>query len=286
MIYDQYRAAIKMMNENMEPDIVLLEALFVASVVFVYIGLFVDILLGGLLALIIMDLVIGYPLFKVQKRIEQIEKGLPDVLNHIAISVKAGATVETALKEIAEYRYGILSKEMKRVLMAMRKGKTFEDAFRDFSDSTGSSLVQKTADVIISAKVSGGGLTAALLSISDDIRHIYRLKRERKARTTTQVLFIIVAANFVAPMIFSLIMGVMQFMSSVAGQAATPAFEAMSFYFKVYLIMSAVFAALAAALIREGNLSKVVIYAPILLLITYATYIGVSSFAIKIFIGG
>ncbi len=285
-IYRQYKAAIKAMNEEWEPDIVLLEALFLSSILFVYVGLFVDIFLGGLLALIVMDLAVGYPIHRVQKRIESIEKGLPDVLNHIAISIRAGATVEAALKEIAEYRYGILSKEMKKVLLAMKKGKTFEDAFRDFAESSGSPLVEKTAEVIISAKMSGGGLTAALTSIADDIRHIYRLKKERKARTTTQVLFIIVAANFVAPMIFSLLTGVMQFMGYIAGEAATPAFEAITFYFKVYLIISAVFSSVAAALIREGNLSKVVIYAPVLLLITYGIYMGVSSFALKLFIGG
>jgi hypothetical protein len=63
-----------------------------------------------------------------------------------------------------------------------------------------------------------------------------------------------------------------------------PLFETMMFYFKGFLVLSAIFASLAASMIREGNVTKTVIYAPILLVITYVIFIGVNTFARTFFI--
>ena len=56
-------------------------------------------------------------------------------------------------------------------------------------------------------------------------------------------------------------------------------FDTLIFYFKGYLIVSALFSALAASLIRDGNITKTVIYAPILLLIAYTIFVTVHYFS-------
>ncbi len=282
-IYQRYVRAVKDINEDLDPDLILLVALFLASTLLLYLGLFYDIFLGFLIALVILDLVLGYPLYKLDKKIKEMESRLPDVLMHMATSLKAGGTIESSLKEIAGGRYGILAKEMRRMLLQMKEGKTFDEAFKDFAERTGSQIIKRTAEVIISARRSGGGLATALMSIADDVREMQRISKERIAKTTTYVMFVIIAADFVAPMIFGLVTGVMTFLAKVAGSSATPLFQSMIFYFKAYLAISAVFSALAAAMIREGNVSKASLYAPFLLLLTYIIYQVVSGFAIGFF---
>ncbi len=282
-LYHNYVRAVKDINEDLDPDLILLAALFLASTLLLYLGLFYDIFLGFLIALVILDLVIGYPMYKLDKKIKEMEARLPDVLMHMATSLKAGGTIESSLKEVAGGRYGILAKEMRRMLLQMKEGKTFDEAFKDFADRSGSQIIRRTAEVIISARRSGGGLATALMSIADDVREMQRISKERIAKTTTYVMFVVIAADFVAPMIFGLVTGVMMFLAKVAGSSATPLFQSMIFYFKAYLAISAVFSALAAAMIREGDISKASLYAPFLLLLTYIIYQVVSGFAIGFF---
>ncbi len=279
----RYEIAIKEINEDLDPSIVLTSSFFLASILILYVGLFFDIFLGFLLALTVLDIALGYPLHKLHKKIAMMEERMPDVLMHLATSLKAGATVESALKEVAGGRYGPISREMRKMLLQMKEGKTFEGAFRDFADRSGSSIISKTADVIISAKRSGGGLATALMSIADDIREMFRIKKERIAKTTTYVLFVVIAADFVAPLIFGLVTGVMVFLGQVAGEGVSPLFQSMVFYFKTYLAISAAFSALMAAMVREGNTEKAAMYAPFLLLISYIVYEVVMSFAIGFF---
>ncbi len=281
----KYEVAVKGINEDLDARVLLAEAFFLASILLFYVGLFFDIFLGILLVLVVIDLVLGYPMYRLQKKILSMEERLPDVLMHIATSLKAGATVESALKEVAGGRYGNLSKEMRKVLLQMKEGKTFEEAFKDFAERSGSGVIARTSDVIISAKKSGGSLSAALLSIADDIREIFRIKKERVAKTTTYLMFIIIAADFVAPLIFGLVTGIMIFLGRIAGEGVTPIFNSMVFYFKAYLAISAVFSALMAAMVREGEVEKAAIYAPFLLLVTYIIYTVVMRFAVGFFGG-
>ncbi len=282
-MYDAYVAAVKEINEEFDPVMLVLYGLFAGSVAILYIGLFYDIFLGILVSVAILDLILGYPLYKMQARIEEMESRLPDVLMHIATSLKAGGTVESALKEVAEGRYGTLAREMRTMLIRMKEGKTFDEAFMDFAKSSGSEIIQRTASVIISARRAGGGMADALMSIADDVREFYRIKKDRRAKTTTYMLFILMAAILIAPIIFGIVSGVMKFLASVAGQGVSPLFDSMVFYFKTYLALSAIFAALAASMVREGNLSRSALYAPFFILIAYITYQVVSNFAVVFF---
>lgn len=200
-------------------------------------------------------------------------------MSHMSTSLRAGSTVEAALKEVASAGYGPISIDLRSMLRQINEGKTFEDAFIGFGKKTESLIVQRSINVIVSAKRTGGGLVEALSSISDDMRENLRLHKERRAKTMVQVLFIIIASNFVAPFIFGLVAGIILFLAQIAGGETPALFETLIFYFKGYLIISALFSALAASLIREGNVTKTVIYAPLLLLIAYVIFILVHYFA-------
>jgi len=102
-------------------------------------------------------------------------------------------------------------------------------------------LYREVINVIVSAKRTGGGVVQALASISDDMRQNLRLYKERRAKTMVQVLFIIIAADFVAPFIFGLVAGIILFLGSISGDEIPALFETLLFYFKGYLVVSAVF---------------------------------------------
>ena len=187
-------------------------------------------------------------------------------------------TIEGALKEVASSGYGPISEDMRTMLREINEGKTFEEAFIDFGKRTESITVQRSVNVIVSAKRTGGGLVDALSSISDDMRQNLRLFKERRAKTMIQVLFIVVAANFVAPFIFGLVASIILFLASIGGE--TPViFGTLIFYFKGFIIVSALFSAMASSMMREGNITKTVIYAPMLLVISYTVFVVVNYFS-------
>lgn len=271
---------MRYVNPSLEADFVIGLALFGSAVALVYFGFFIDLVLGGLLAVMLFDLALGYPLFMREKRIRDIEEILPDVMSHMGTSLRAGSTIESALKEVAGSSYGPVSEELQRMLRELSEGKTFEEAFIEFGERTESIIVQRSVNVIVSAKRTGGGIVDALSSISDDMRENLRLQKERRAKTMMQVIFIIVAANFVAPLIFGLVAGIIVFLGSIGNEGEVPAvFETLLFYFKGYLVVSALFSSLAASLIRDGTVIKTVIYAPALLLISYIIFTAVNYFA-------
>ena len=278
-LYTSYKNAVKYVNPSLEADFVIGLAMFLSSVFLVYVGFFIDLVFGGMLAILTFDLALGYPLYIRGKRIAEIEDTLPDVLSHMSTSLRAGSTVESALKEVAESGYGPISMDLHTMLRKINEGKTFEEAFIEFGKRTESRIVQRSINVIVSAKRTGGGLVDALSSISDDMRQNLRLQKERRAKTMVQVLFIIIAANFVAPFIFGLVAGIILFLGNIASNSSPALFGTLIFYFKGYLIVSALFSSLAASLIREGNITKTVIYAPLLLLISYVIFITVDYFA-------
>ena len=282
-IYQSYRHAVRYVNPELEPDFVIGGALFLAAVALTYAGLFIDLVLGGLLAIMIFDLAIGYPLYVRDKRISQVEDTLPEVLSHMSTTLRAGGTIESALKEVASASYGPISEDLRTMLRQIHEGKTFDEALIDFGRRTESVTVQRSMNVIVSAKRTGGGLVDALSSIADDMRQNLRLHKERRAKTMIQVLFIIIASDFVAPFIFGLVAGIILFLASISGDAP-PLFDTIIFYFKGYLIVAAIFSSLAASLIRDGTLTKTVIYAPILLIISYTIFIVVNHFANLFFV--
>jgi flagellar protein FlaJ len=271
------------MYPNLEPDYLLAGAIFAFALIVVYVGLFVDLMFSALLGVLVFDLTLGYPIYSRDKRIDAVEARLPDILQHMATTLKAGGTIEAALHDVSKVEYGPITRDMRTMLRELQEGKTFEDAFTSFADRTESILVMRSANIIVSAKRTGGGLVRALASIADDMRETLHIKREREARTMIQVIFIVIAGCIVAPFIFGLVSGIMVFLAGIGGQSASPVFGTLVFYFKGYLVVSAIFSAIAAAMIKEGKVTKAVIYAPALLLLTYTIFWVVSTFANSFF---
>ncbi|MCD4739717.1 type II secretion system F family protein [archaeon] len=283
-LYDSYVKSVKFaFGTKVEPDYLILGSLFGSAVALTYIGLFVDLIFGGLIAVFFFDLAVGLPMYKRSTRISAMEKVVPDVLSGMAATLQAGGTIESSLKDASRGRYGPVSVELRRMLREVKRGKTFEAAFSDFAKRTESVNIQRSVDVIISAKRTGGGLVQALRSISGDLKKNFRLVEERKSTTMLQIMFIIIAADLIGPAILGLISGITLFLATIGGEEASPLLVTIIFYLKGYIVVSAVFSALAAALIRDGDITKAVLYLPILLTIAYTTFVGVGFVAKMLF---
>ncbi|MFH1588660.1 MAG: type II secretion system F family protein [Candidatus Diapherotrites archaeon] len=226
------------------------------------------------------DISIGMPYFFAVKRIEQVELALPDTLKQMSDILRSGGTYEYALREIASSNLGPMKEELEKILRKLEEGENFENAFKTLREDVDSKLVKRTVTIIIDAMRSGAGLAEVLEQIAEDVREMNRLARERKARTMMQVLFMVAAGGIIAPLIFGFVSTVIQLLITAAAGAvgeaelitAKKALDTIQFSIQIYLLFEIIATSVMIALMREGKISKSIIYIPMLLLLAYILY--------------
>ena len=240
-----------------------------------------------------LDLMLGYPYLKALKRIGLIEEALPEALKQMADTLKAGGTYEYALREVATAHYGPLSKEIEIVLRKLEEGENLENSLNSFSETIDSRLVKRTMAIIVDSIKAGAGLADVLDEISNDVREMHRITVERKSQTLMQVLFMTAAGVFVAPLIFGFIATIVDlFISSTTIMSPDPTEKIIALQTKdfilmllqIYLLISVLANSIMISLMREGRISKSIIYFPILLLVAFVLYYG-AAFASAVFVG-
>ena len=246
--------------------------------------------LGVLFFVVLIDLMIGYPYIKAKQRIDAIEEELSDALRQMADTLRSGGTYEYALREVAQSEFGPLKKEMYEVIRKLEDGENFENSLRTLADNVDSRLVKRTITVIVDSVAAGAGLANVLEEIAEDVRESHRMNKERQARTVLQVIFMFAAGGFIAPMIFGFVSTISKVLinASVSAVSAEKAMEArdalgiIQMAIRAYIFMEAVATAIMISIMRDGKITKSIIYIPVLLCIAYVSYLvaGVVSGAL------
>jgi len=281
-LYEKYADTVEFSEMKINPKLLLFLTFIgvILSIIISFIVPFIDFTVSILAILLIVDIGLGMPFYLKDKKIATLESKLPDVLRHIAITIKTGGTIETALKEASRVDYGPITPGLKKMLLQINEGKTFEEAFTNFALESNSKLLEKAAIIIVAARKAGGGLLETLTAMAEDFRALYRLQRERESKTFLQFLFILVAGVFIAPFVFGIVKSVLQILVQVGGEstASTDALVArFNTLFKVYLILQAALASIGAFQVREGKISKAITFIPIAAIISYVIYLVVAT---------
>lgn len=257
-----------------------------AAGLLVFMGLLVlkinEPLIGILAFAIVLDVMAGYPYIKGRARIEAIEESLPDALKQISDTLKTGSTYEYALREVASAQYGPLSDEMKKVLRKLEEGENFENSLLSLTRSVDSRLVGRVITIIVDTVRAGAQLAEILDDISQDVREMNRIAAERKSKTILQVIFMVAAGVLVAPFIFGLVSVVIDFLirtsantGAVTGADLSKvkgARDLIILAIKGYIFIISVAAAVMIGAMRDGKLSKSLLYIPLLLMLAYTVF--------------
>jgi len=154
----------------------------------------------------------GYigPVFYLKKKREErknaIEKGLPDVLDILTVSVEAGLGFDAALSKVVEKTKGILSEEFYKTLQEMKMGKSRREALRGLAERTGVDDMNQFVGSIIQADQLGIRIGNVLRVQSEDMRQKRKQRAEEKAmKAPIKILFPLIL--FIFPAIFIIILG-------------------------------------------------------------------------------
>ena len=220
-------------------------------------------ILGALLGFIAPIAIIGaWIFFMMERRIDAIEQGTPDFLRQIASLLRAGVGLETALEDVSRHGDGPLTDELKRAVIEIKIGSTFDDAILAMGERLKSRNLDRTFRMILEGRKAGGSLSDVVETVAEDLRAVLALQRERKANVMMSVMFLIIAAIIAAPFALGMIMTYNSFIASVgkpnplAGVAVIAAGG--------YIIIHSVIASLLIGIVMYGSARKGVKYALLL----------------------
>ena len=157
-------------------------------------------------------LVVGYiaPEFWLGRRVRARQKAIllqiPDALDLLTISVRAGLGFDAALAKVVEKMQGPLVDEFRRALAEVRVGKARRDALRDIIPRTEVPALTNFIGAIIQAEQLGVSISKVLQVQSEQLR-IERRQRaeEMAAKAPIKMLFPLVGCIF--PSLFIVILG-------------------------------------------------------------------------------
>jgi len=164
------------------------------------------------LVLILVGLYLGYALpefwlgGRVRRRQHDIILMIPDALDLLTISVRAGLGFDGALGKVVEKLKGPLTDEFRRALAEIRVGKARRDALRDIVPRTEVTALTNFIGAIIQAEQLGVSISKVLQVQSEQLR-IERRQRaeEMAAKAPIKMLFPLVGCIF--PSLFIVILG-------------------------------------------------------------------------------
>ncbi|MCU0483160.1 MAG: type II secretion system F family protein [Chloroflexi bacterium] len=159
--------------------------------------------IGGILGWMAPEFWLGR---RIKARQKAILMSIPDALDLLTISVRAGLGFDAALGKVVEKMPGPLTDEFRRALAEVRVGKARRDALRDIVPRTEVTPLTNFIGAIIQAEQLGVSISKVLQVQSEQLR-IERRQRaeEQAAKAPIKILFPLVGCIF--PSLFIVILG-------------------------------------------------------------------------------
>ena len=134
-----------------------------------------------ILPLFILPGIFTYVLIMQERRASEIEKVAPDFLRQLSTMLKVGLSFENAMEDMSKYGQGPLYDEVKRTIIEIRMGRNFDDAWIAMSKRLKSRDLERIFLIILDGRKSGSSMANVINNVSDDLRDLLALKREKKA---------------------------------------------------------------------------------------------------------
>lgn len=187
--------------------------LFITTILFITIN--VNPLSVPIITLAPYVVVILYIVYKMQKREDNINEELPEYILQLSALLNVGLAIESALNELSKTQDGYLNNEIKRSLIEISLGKSFDESFTDLINRCQSNNVKQVFQIIINTKQTGGNLSEILEEIAMDLKDMQMLQKESRANIIMSIMFLLIAAIIATPFAFGTINIYTIFLSNV-----------------------------------------------------------------------
>ena len=219
-----------------------------------------------------------------EKRAQEIEKTAPDFLRQLSSMLKVGLSFENAMEDMSQYGEGPLYDEMRRTIIEIRMGRNFDDAWRAMSKRLKSRELERIFDIILEGRRSGSSISNVLFEVSDDLRDLLALKRERKSTVTMSVMFLLISAIVATPFAIGMVGVYSQFMQNYGMESEIILTAPVAG--EIYLIIHSILVGFIISLIMYGEFKKGIKFSLPLSAASFGIFYLITTFGGNLFMGG
>lgn len=141
-----------------------------------------------------------------KKRLDVLERNLPELFDFLSVSVEAGLAFDAALRRLVQKSKGIVQEEFGRVLADIQLGLTREEALRGLAERTKLIELARFASLVTQSDRTGAGIANTLRVQGQRLKEL-RVFRAREQAATLPVKLLFPMAFFIFPTLFVIILG-------------------------------------------------------------------------------
>ena len=259
--------------------------IFVLEILSVLIILLFDLDFILLLVPLILVLVIFLVLLiKKERRISEIERTAPDFLRQLSSMLQVGLSFENAMEDMSSFGSGPLYDEMKRTIIEIKMGKNFDQSWIDMSKRLKSREIERIFIIILDGRKSGASISNVIMEISNDLRDVLALKRERKSSVMMAIMFLIISAVIASPFALGMVSIYGEFMESFGKTSEIVQIAPLAG--EIYLVIHSFLVGLIISVIMYGNFKKGIKFSIPLVFASFLIFNFMSMFGGRFLIGG
>ena len=237
-----------------------------------------------ILPLFIVPSLIIYIIYQQERRASEIERTAPDFLRQLSTMLQVGLSFENAMEDMSKYGEGPLYDEMRRTIIEIRMGRNFEDAWKSMSKRLKSRELERVFGIILDGRKSGSSISKVIFDVSDDLRDLLALKRERKSAVMMSIMFLLLSAVIATPFSMGMVSVYSNFMLSYGMDSDIILTAPLAG--EIYLVIHSVLVGFIISIIMYGDVKKGVKFSFPLAFVSCGIFYFISAFGGSLIMGG
>ena len=233
---------------------------------------------------LIFPAVYTYVSVKHEKNVAEIEHSAPDFLRQLSSMLKVGLSFENAMEDMSKYGKGPLYDEMRRAILEIRMGRNFDESWIAMSKRLKSRELERIFIIILDGRKSGSSMADVIMNVSDDLRELLAIKRERKSSVMMAVMFLIISAVIATPFALGMVSVYSGFMESFGQVTDLVAIAPLAGQF--YLIIHSFLVGMIISVIMYGSFRKGIKFSVPIVVVSYGIFYFISNFGSVMLTGG
>ena len=225
-----------------------------------------------------------YVVYQQERRAQEIEKTAPDFLRQLSSMLQVGLSFENAMEDMSQYGEGPLYDEIHRTIIEIRMGRNFDDAWRAMSRRLKSRELERIFGIILDGRKSGSSISRVLSDVSDDLRDLMAIKRERKSAVMMSVMFLLISAVIATPFSIGMVSVYSSFMQSYGIESEI--IMAAPIAGEMYLVIHSILVAFIISIIMYADVKKGIKFSLPLAASSFGIFYFISTFGGSLLMGG
>jgi flagellar protein FlaJ len=218
---------------------------------------------------------------KEQLRVKNLENALPNFFRDLAGMNDSGMTLPTAVHLVAAAEYGTLTPHIRKLDNEMSWGVGFVDALYRFGKGLGTTLADRSVDLIAKASKAGGDVSEVLRAAAKDTFETVNLQAERSNGMLIYVVIVLVSFAVFLFVIAILVSSFLTTMATAGAAAATSGAQGFMGKIDIFIykrlfshaaMLQGFFSGLVAGQMGEGRFVSGLKYSALMLLIAWITF--------------